>query len=316
MDTSLEITKCILCFCTPSKDNPFSNEHIIPKSIGGTVAAKLLCEKCNNKFGTTVVSKVKEDPSIRMAAHALQNDIPDLFKSIEDRQEYITKDMNGEPAMATYQKGKGFVIRSEEKQDGSLIYDTKKSEEHIKNTLKKDGLDDCEIDKQIKQLRQLPNDQCLQLSPNYSVIKNSVVSQFPALDGEFIDDKVIALIAYEFLALSFGKLICDQRFSFLRDFINSGNSSNKINIERLHAEKYGAFHRLYAEYFPDRIVVTVELFGWLVFKVSILGFTSKNDNPVIIMYLQNKDKRTLFANSLAEAKKGSFIDQCGTKLNI
>ena len=84
--------KCIICL----ENAPDSWEHIIPQSIGGRLQANILCKKCNSELGNMLMSKVKSDPSIRLAIKALKDIIPELFEQIEKRQLYDATDIKND----------------------------------------------------------------------------------------------------------------------------------------------------------------------------------------------------------------------------
>jgi len=90
MKITWQFDKCILCLKAP----PNTFEHIIPESIGGRLQSYILCKKCNDFTGSKLISKVKQDPSIRIALRNLSNKVPDLEESVENGQIYIGRDIN------------------------------------------------------------------------------------------------------------------------------------------------------------------------------------------------------------------------------
>jgi hypothetical protein len=82
---------CVACLqAAPSTcNNVFTQEHVIPRAIGGVLTSSMLCKSCNDRFGHTFEKRAKMDPAIRLAAHALKDRLPALFADIEAGQPYI-----------------------------------------------------------------------------------------------------------------------------------------------------------------------------------------------------------------------------------
>ncbi len=49
------------------KDKELTKEHIVPMSVGGGLAPKILCNECNSQFGTIIDAKFLEQIQIRLA---------------------------------------------------------------------------------------------------------------------------------------------------------------------------------------------------------------------------------------------------------
>jgi len=70
--------KCIICL-----ENTIEGlEHILPECIGGRLQSNLLCKSCNNKFGSEIVSKIKIDPTFRLAMKPWKANYQTLVKLI------------------------------------------------------------------------------------------------------------------------------------------------------------------------------------------------------------------------------------------
>ena len=145
------------------------------------------------------------------------------------------------------------------KQDGSLVLDSKSGVKNIKQMLKKDRLSADAIKKKI-QFFQKTGDNIIQLSPNVILEKFLTGPTFPSLQGPLLDEKVIALMAYEFLSLLLGNLVCESRLDFVREFIKEETKSDKLFIENLHSEKYGALHVIYPELSDTEVIINIILF--------------------------------------------------------
>ena len=160
---------CILCLKNP----PDSFEHIIPESLGGKLKALILCKKCNNDFGSKLISKVKKDPSIRIAVQNLKNEIPDLLKSVEESQIYVGKDTNSNFVNYVLKNSKLKVIEGK-KEDGSLILDTNKAVRYISKKLEKKGATKEEILEKINLFKELENNKTIRITEKKIIIGKNI----------------------------------------------------------------------------------------------------------------------------------------------
>lgn len=303
MKINLNFDKCICCL----ENSADSLEHVIPCSIGGRLQIKMLCSNCNNNSCSKLVSKIKEDPSVRLAVRNLKNKIPELFETMENGQMYNATNINGDHIKLKY-KNRKFKTKAQKKEDNSLILDTKKASENIRQTLsKKDGLSENEIEDKIESFQKLEDNKFLQLSGNRKIIKWSIESIFPNLQGPFINENAIVLMAYEFLSILVGNLIYENRFNFIREFIIEEKKSKKIIVERLMSRHYSPYHKIYPEFLETEIVINIILFRCLVYKVHLKGFKLIGDADFV--YLEDlENKKTLIAKSVSEAKQGIYYE--------
>lgn len=299
MKVEFEFDKCIYCLNKPAD----SWEHIIPQSIGGRLKARLLCLKHNHLLGSTLVNKVKNDPSIRLAVRNLKDQIPRLFDAIENGQIYDAKGRDDSHVKLRYKNARLEVL-AHRKEDGSLVFDTQKGLRNIAQMLRKEGLCEDEISRKIWSFDQLEENKIIQLSRSVRVVKWSIDSVFPNLQGPLLSEKVITLIAYEFLALLVGNLIYSEKLEFIREFIRRGNESDKIVIEQLTSRHYDPYHKIYPQLSETEIVVNIILFRWLVYKVHLRGLELISLDSVYLEDLQNR--KTLIARSVDEAKRGVY----------
>ena len=114
------------------------------------------------------------------------------------------------------------------------------------------------------------------------------------------------MIAYEFLSLLIGPLIYNDKFNFIRDSIKDGGKSSKLIIEYLTSRHYSSYHKIYPELLETEIVINLILFRWLVYKIHLKGFKLSSTDFVYLEDLRNK--RTLIAESVSEAKQGIYCE--------
>ena len=293
--------KCIFCLQNPAD----SWEHIIPECIGGRLQLKMLCTDCNNKLGSKLVSKVKADPSIRLTVSNLKSEIPELFEAIEHGQEYVTKDKNNNLIKLKYKNSKLEII-AHKKEDGSIIEDTKKAVRSLKKILQKEGLTEVEIADKIQLFQELEDDRVISLSEGLKVVKRSIKSPFPSLKGPLLDEKFVALMAYEFLSLAIGNLITHRKLDFIRKFIKEGEKSQNLNIEHLMTRCYEPHHTIYPEFLETQVIININLFGWMLYEIHLHLGSPKIPSPDLVYLEDLKNKRTRLAKSLDEAKQGIF----------
>jgi len=91
MKIQCDFQKCILCL----ENSADSWEHIIPQFIGGKLQAKILCTACNNQIGSSLISTMKDDPSIRLLLEGIKKDFPDIYKNILKTPAFVGKSDDG-----------------------------------------------------------------------------------------------------------------------------------------------------------------------------------------------------------------------------
>lgn len=256
-------------------------------------------------MGSKFIGKVKNDPSIRLAVRELKNEIPDLFESIENNQPYFARDKNKDIIRLRYKNSRLEVIHHQQ-EDGSLIFDSRKGIKNIKQMLKKDGLCDDEIEKRISLLKKSDDNKIIELSAKVIVRKFPTGPSFPSLEAPLIDERIIVLIAYEFLSLLLGNLIYNSTLDFIREFIREGIKSDKLLIEDLTTRSYGTFHKIYPEVLETELIINIILFRWFLYRIHIKGFKLSSGDFVYVEDLKNR--KTLIAESLEEARQGIYYD--------
>lgn len=307
MIIKLDFQKCIMCTENP----PNSKEHIIPESIGGTLEIPALCTDCNSTFGSELVSKVRKDPSIRSAVSNLKREIPDLYETIEKGLPYLAKG-NDDTVVKLIRKNGKFIVLSEKKEDGSIIYDSKKAGKNISKMLKKEGLPEHKIVEKIESLKKLKPDEMIQISNNLKAVNREtgpIEQCFVDINKkrvELLDEEVVVLMAYEFLSLLIGNLILDEQFGYVREFIKNRTKSEKLLIEHLTRREYEPYHEIYPELLETEIIINIILFGWMWYKVHFKDF--KLSSPDFVYLEDLKNKRSLYAKSVDEAKKGIWYE--------
>lgn len=289
---------CIIC----KKRKPDTYEHLIPDSIGGVISMRILCKKCNDELGHTLVANVKKDPRIRIAISNLKIELPDLYKKIEDGQAYETTDKKGNLIKMTFKNGKHRTIS--QKIGEYLIVDDSEIDKKLKEMLSKKKQPTKKIQEKIDSFKNVKRGEEFEFIEGSIVKKREIGEIRHSFTGEIITNRFLVLVAYEFISFFLGKLIYDERLDYIRDYISLGKESNLISIESYSTNKYAPINRIYCEDFEKNITVNILLFGNMLFKVNILNFPFRFSDIVILEDLV--EKRAFAAKSIKEAKNGNY----------
>ncbi|MFC1555256.1 HNH endonuclease, partial [candidate division KSB1 bacterium] len=297
-----KLTKCNICL----KEKALTWEHIIPESLGGTLQSNIQCVDCNSTLGSELIASAKKTHPIRLAILSLQNVIPDLFKSIEEGQWYTNLKDIGKTDRLIYKDG-NLKTYAESKPDGSIILDEADTISHLKRILKKDGLDASEIESVIDEYEKAPSETPITLSDKTTTIKSRFAEIYQTPGKVDTDERVIMLIAYNYLCLFYGELLLKEDSSFIRKLITEQQTSSRILIrQHYYTEEYQPFHKIYHIVDEDHVIVFISLFESIVYEVHLEGIlTDPEINYVVIEDLKNK--RIKYAASIEEAKKGNYL---------
>lgn len=190
--------------------------------------------------------------------------------------------------------------------EGILNIGAEDTNKHIKSILIKEGLSPQEINKSILKFERTEIDNPVKLSDSYSAIKRKFKDIYQTPGEIDMNERVIVLIAYNYLCFILGSVMFNERLNFIRDFIRNNTHSENIKIEQNpYTNDYEPFHRIYYEANDVSITVFILLFGSLYYKVMFLGFITVNQNKILIEDL--KSNRILFLESFDEIKKGYYL---------
>lgn len=297
--------KCIICCEQP----PGDWEHVIPQAIGGRLEADCICNKCNY-VGSQIVSRIRFDPALRMAVENLESDLPaSLFRKLMKGQRFVGKNEQGGPTVQiVHREGKG-KVRAQAQPDGSLLIDTSKAPNQIRQRLERLGATPEQVEEALRRFDLAPENEVVLLMDGLSAIKWSTDRVEPDLTMPSIDNLLLLLIAYEYLALCLGKGIFYDYFDPVREAILGGAWPNAISVERLTTDNYRPEHRLWVIAGEDRLSVHIDLFGWSAYVVTFHGITYSGPLPAYLDNLRDGDRMSLIAPSLEEARAGNFYSR-------
>jgi hypothetical protein len=251
-------TKCTICL----SEEKLTFEHIIPESLGGFLEVDLQCAKCNNDtLGSKLIPKAKKIYPVRLAIRALRKKLPDLYKSIEEGQEYTAKSSDESISTAFFKKGE-IVSKASKDDKGMVTVDKKDTEKNLRGILKKEGFSEADITNKLEEMKIHKIDEPLKLSNTLTIIKRKFIELFPKADDVDMDNRIVVLIAYNYLCITLGDPIFDTIFDSVRNFILKGVESQDVIVEQFpYNGPYQTYHKLYRENFDNFTKINIVLFG-------------------------------------------------------
>jgi hypothetical protein len=240
--------------------------HLIPETIGGFLWARTQCATCNSELGADVEGAVKRDDGIRLAIEALAERLPDLARSFREGQRYAKRTEQG-IVRAKIKDGLVEVTPSEN-EDGSLFQSPERARQSIGTILRREGRKPEEVEQLLAVFDEAPPGSGTPLTGSLSIRHGSVEGFDLPFDGEPVSDAFPASIGFHFLALAFGRAIYHDSFDGLRKMIRSGNARSEWHIvEGGRGDEYAPFHLVGLAQTTPHLVVRVQLFGWLIWRV-------------------------------------------------
>jgi hypothetical protein len=250
----------------------FTEEHVIPRALGGVLAWHSLCAECNSLFGRTFERRAKSDPAIRRAIHRLKDKLPDLFAEIEEGQPYILES-GGRNLPGVFRKGR--VVPLTREVDGDLWVSADNAEQSVKKKLRKAGLSPNEVEDAWKRYVAAPESTPVDLGGGLAAMSHPTYILGPDLSqGEALTPLVSLKIAYEFAVLSFGAVMLGDNpaLNEVRRALLEGDAASPVfNVEPkiTRDRKAEPFHGIAFEGNKPHAVIQVRLFGLLAYRVNL-----------------------------------------------
>ena len=295
--------KCIICL-----ENTIEGlEHILPECIGGRLQSNLLCKSCNNKFGSEIISKIKIDPTFRLAIEALESKLPNISKAYLEKAVYVGSSTDGSSIRLTRQRERLKVIPYDDISRGILELDNEDAEKYLIKHLKRASVPEGSIRNLINSFNDLENFEQLLIPTGIKLQKIPIGKIYPELLNEHVDPRFWVIMAYEFLSLVIGKAIYNSFFEKIRDYMITGKNIPGIEIGSFQGSKeYETNHVLGVVPKEDRIIMYIKLFGWIYQRVSFLNITGK---IMDIVYFEDLSKnQSLIALNREDAKNGIWYE--------
>ena len=260
--------QCIFCL----QEGPLSEEHLIPKSLGGILTSEFICSSCNSQFGHAVEATAKSDPVVFFAAKNLSQAIPRLSKRLVEGRSHIGYGDLG--SLSGYIRNNEFSIKSQTLNDGSIIQPQDDARKSIVKILQKSGYGEEPIRKALAKHDEVTEGKRVKLVPGLEIVKRSIQEIEPDMSKWRLMDKLVpAKIAFEFLAAHVGTSICDDvpQLREVRQVLRTSTlRKDVVQVERLYSKEYEPFHGICFEGNDPHAKVQIRLFGWLAVRVNFL----------------------------------------------
>lgn len=291
---------CVLC-CTKPAD---SVEHVFPRMLGGRLAWRMLCRDCNSRMGEHFVTQLRRDPMIVLAIDAVGPRLPDRVKKVlTEGQRVVVPGPDEAPIVIERRRGRD-KVKTREAKDGSLLADTSTAASILEGQLTKAGVSSEEIATFLDRLQSAPEGTLVDSGVGHAVVKHPITAVDPDLSGEPADDRVATVIAFGYLALLLGDLICDGYFDSVRAWLNGGQKPDNVDVSRFYSGKYTTDHAVASRQEGSDFIVQVVLFGGVVFNIRFHGLAVNGIHFVCVDDLE--EGRVLIAEGLEKAAQGKF----------
>lgn len=291
---------CALC-CTRPAD---SVEHVFPRMLGGRLAWRMLCADCNSKMGEQFVVQLRRDPMIVLAIDAVAPQLPERVKKLlTEGQRLVAAGPDEAPIIIERRHGRD-KIKTRLADDGSLLADTSAAASILEGRLTKAGAADDEIMAFLERLDSAPEGTLVDSGFGHAVVKHPVTGVEPDLSGEPADDRALGVIAFGYLALLLGDLICESYFDSIRAWLRGEERPANMEVERFYSGRYATDHAVASRQEDSDFAVQVVLFGGVVFNIRFRTLVVDGIHFVCVDDL--KDRRVLVAEGLSKAAEGQF----------
>lgn len=285
--------QCIICL----EPSTFTQEHVIPAALGGRLTCYFLCFECNSKLGYKVEGHVKSDPTIQILARKLAEKVPRFASELLEGQTYVSSGPGG----TTHGRVKGgdFVVRSKKLSDNSLIQPTSVAAKSIQRMLERDNHDPVAVSKALSLLEAAPENTRIALSESIEIVKWSISSIQPALDGPLLHLTAPLKTAYEFLALHLNAAIYEEAPALAaarRALKGEPIDLTHLLVERLHAPEAKPFHGLLFEQSHPYTTVQIRLLGQLAFRVHFKTLSVGGPRYVYTHDLESNEEHVALAD--------------------
>lgn len=295
----MKFENCIICFKPINKQTP--PEHVLPHYLGGRLKGILLCKECNNGIGAKLYSQIKFDAHIRRATYILKEELPQIYLSVERQQIYTTLSPVGTKLKA---KRTNTGIHVIPQTDGNwTVLPTKNAVKYLEQKLiEEHGKSSKEAFSISREIQKTPNKEFAKFREGYTTIRwDGEMFQPDYSSNTICEERVILLIAYEFLALLLGNGINEKYFNNVRNMIIYNQMHDLIKVDFFTSSHPQPYHLIYPEFENDRTVINIHLFEYVIFKVQLINLHIENSPD--FCYLEDLVNRTsLGAISVAEGK--------------
>ncbi len=259
-------SRCIVCLDTA----PLTEEHVIPRALGGKLTCCFLCKPCNDRLGIGIEAGAKADPSIRLAALALRPEAPSVTALVEDGQHYVLE--SGPAKLRAKLVGGELRGRSIGLEDGSLMQPMDLARATVERMLVKDGHGPDYVAQAMVRFDAAPEGVKVELAPDLKIINWPIKSAQPDLSkAELVDELLLVKIAFEFFALMVEGVIYENapQLDELRHALSVGEYSEEaFSVERFMADSRAPINGICYEGSDPHARFQVRLFGKRAYRVQ------------------------------------------------
>jgi hypothetical protein len=255
--------RCIACL----RSQGLTEEHVIPRALGGRLAVDFLCAGCNSSIGGRIDSLVRRDPAIALSLHQFAAVHPDRGHLLVDGLPVLAHSEGG--TSRAQLRGGEVRVRSEQLPDGSLIQPTDVARRSIQRILLRAGSAPGPLAEALQRFDSAPPDERTELAPGLEIVKWSVTCVQPDLAGPPLSPVLPLKIAFEFLACHLGGAIYDAAppCEAIRTSLRTGNLHQSIIVECLRAERSESLHGIVFEGNHPYARVQIRLLGRIAYRV-------------------------------------------------
>ena len=274
--------KCIFCGLNSQdgEDHILTEEHVIPKVLGGWISVPFVCKTCNNNFGNKLESELKKNIYIVSALDKLKIQL----KKLAYRNATIEQQIQpGIRLKGKYDRDDNPIFYSQKIEDGSIItpesevkaFLKKKIERFEKQTGKKVEFD-------INEFDNLPFDIAIPIyGTDISFIKRKSEKTIVTILGlnQSIPFRVIAKITVVHLSGLYYPFILKEEFEPIKQWIlNNGENhyvllNTSLNNLKPNELEYIPYHVIKYSFQLGGLSAIVGIFG-----IKFLVFLAKLDN--------------------------------------
>jgi hypothetical protein len=272
-----------------------SEEHLIPRALGGRLTVRFLCSVCNSRLGSEVEDEARRDPELVAAIDRFARDYPSESAALIDRSLVVAHGPGGSvPAML---QGGEVRVRPSQLDDGSLVQPTSAARRSIRRILEKQGVGPAPIEEALARFDSSQENTKISLAPDLEVVKWEITHTTPDVSGPEVHVLVPVKTAFEFIACHVGAAIyeTDKPLADIRSSLRSGVPHESIRVERLRAVRTQPIHGILFEGNAPHAIVQIRLFGSVAFRVHFLNLSVSGPRFVYTHLLSSGEE------SIAEA---------------
>lgn len=264
-------------------------EHIIPKSFGGRLTSRFLCQPCNATLGHRLEHAARFDPSIRIAVQRLAPTIPDIAGQLAENQRHIGQSEAG--LSPGYMREGDFRVFSRKLPDGSLVQPTNEAKKSVERILRKEGYEIPPVQEALRKFDEAPENMKIEIAPGLQIVKWRIEKIQPDFSERPLMSPLVPFkIAYEFIACHLGAAVYENvppLIDIRQAFQSLDTDSGPFRIERLHAAEYKPFHGICFEGNNPHASIQIRMFGWLAFRVHFLRLAVSGSRFIYTHYLDS-----------------------------